>query len=146
MKDIHSALLAVAAFGPVVLAADNTPAAIDLQGYNSAEILLAIGIGGITFDGSNKIEFKLTHSDDDATYSAVDIDDMLGLASVGSGGIIKSLVAAHAAAAVYRFGYKGGKRYLKILADFTGTHGAGTPLAAIVLKSNGYNQPEANQA
>lgn len=103
MKDIHSALLAVAAFGPVVLAADNTPAAIDLQGYNSAEILLAIGIGGITFDGSNKIEFKLTHSDDDATYSAVDIDDMLGLASVGSGGIIKSLVAAHAAAAVYRF-------------------------------------------
>lgn len=146
MKDIHSALLAVAAFGPVVLAADNTPVAIDLQGYNSAEILLAIGIGGITFDGSNKIEFKLTHSDDDATYSAVDIDDMLGLASVGSGGIIKSLVVAHAAAAVYRFGYKGGKRYLKILADFTGTHGSGTPLAAIVLKSDGYNQPEANQA
>jgi hypothetical protein len=61
-------------------------------------------------------------------------------------GIIKSLVAAHAAAAVYRYGYKGGKRYLKLLADFSGTHGTGTPIAAIALKSRGANKPEANQA
>lgn len=146
MKDLHSKLLASVAIGAATLAADNTPAALDLQGYDSAEILLAIGAGGITFDATNKIEFKLTHSDDDSTYTAVDVDDMLGLSSVGSGGIIKSLVAAHASAAVYRYGYKGGKRYLKLLADFSGTHGTGTPIAATLLKGNGYNQPEANQA
>lgn len=146
MRDIHSALLAVTAISNATLAADNTPAAIDLKGYNAAEILLAIGVGGITFSGTNKIEFKLTHSDDDSTYTDVTVDDMLGLASVALGGIIKSLVAAHAAAATYRFGYKGGKRYLKLLADFSGTHGTGTPIAAIVLKGHGYNQPEANQA
>lgn len=146
MRDIHSALLAATAIGNATLAADNTPAAIDLKGYNAAEILLAIGVGGITFSGTNKIEFKLTHSDDDSTYTDVTVDDMLGLDSVGSGGIIKSLVAAHAAAATYRYGYKGGKRYLKLLADFSGTHGTGTPIAAIVLKGHGYNQPEANQA
>jgi len=138
-------MLATQVIGAVVLAADNTPAAIDLQGYNAAEILLSIGIGGITFDATNKIEFKLTHSDDDVTYTAVDVDDMIGLSSVGGGGIIKSLVAEHAAAAMYRCGYKGGKRYLKILADFSGTHGTGTPIAVAVLKMKGADTPEVDQ-
>jgi len=145
MKDLHSRITRVVAIGNAVLAADNSPAAIDLQGYESAEILLDIGIGGITFSGTNKIEFVLTHSDDDSTYSAVATADMLGV-TVASGGIIKSLVAAHAAANVYRYGYKGGKRYLKLLADFSGTHGTGTPIAASVLKGRGFSNPQAAQA
>lgn len=146
MKDLHSKITAVTAIGAAIVSADNVPSAIDLQGYDSAEILLAIGIGGITFDATNKIEFKVTHSDDNVTYTAVDVSHILGAVSVGAGGIIKALTAAHAAAATYRFGYKGSKRYIKILADFSGTHGTGTPLAVIVLKGNGYNQPEAAQA
>src|SRR3546814_3319579 len=66
MKDIHSSLFAAVAIGVAVLDADNTPPAIDLIGYNGAEIVLMVGVGGITFTGANKIEFKLTHSDDDA--------------------------------------------------------------------------------
>ena len=132
MKDIHSALTRVLSIGAAAYAADNAP--------------VAIGAGGITFSGSNKIEFKLTHSDDDSTYSDVTDADMLGGLSVASGGIIKSLVAAHAAAAVYRYGYKGGKRYLKLLADFTGTHGTATPIAASILLGHGDRQPEAAQA
>lgn len=146
MKDMHTGIIAALMFGPAVLAADNTPLAIDLQGYNSAEIILSIGIGGITFDGTNKIEFKLTHSDDNVTYDAVTVGDVLGLDVVGTGGIVKALIAAHAAAAAYRFGYKGGRRYLKLLADFGGTHGTGTPLTAVVLKGHGYSNPQANQA
>lgn len=145
MKDLHSKITLVSAIGAAVLAADNTPVAIDLQGYEAAEIALSIGIGGITFSGTNKIEFKLTHSDDDVTYTDVVTSDMLGV-TVASGGIIKSLVAAHAAAAVYRYGYKGGKRYLKLLADFSGTHGTGTPIAANVIKASGFDNPQANQA
>src|SRR3546814_1605650 len=64
MKDIHSSLFAAVAIGVAVLDADNTPPAIDLIGYNGAEIVLMVGVGGITFTGANKIEFKLTHSDD----------------------------------------------------------------------------------
>jgi hypothetical protein len=145
MKDLHSKISIATAIAAAVLSADNTPAAIDLQGYNAAEILLGIGIGGITFTGSNKIEFVLTHSDDDVSYSAVTDADMLGVSSISSG-IIKSLVAAHAAGASYRFGYKGNKRYLKLLADFSGTHGAGTPIYAAVIKGKGYDNPQANQA
>jgi len=145
MRDMHSEMTAVVAIGAAVLSADNTPSAIDLQGYDAAEIILMIGAGGITFSGTNKIEFVLTHSDDNSTYANVADADMLGVSDISSG-IIKALTAAHASAAAYRFGYKGGKRYLKLLADFSGTHGTGTAIAAVVLKGEGHNQPEANQA
>lgn len=146
MRDFHSKMSLVVAIGAAALNADNTPAALDLKGYDAAEIALAIGVGGITFDGTNKIEFKLTHSDDNVTYTAVTDADMLGVTGIAAGGIIKALTAAHAAAAVYRYGYKGGKRYLKLLADFSGTHGTATPIAATLIKLQGFSQPEANQA
>lgn len=145
MKDFHSDMNVATLIGNATLAADNTPAAVDRQGYESTEIVLSIGIGGITFTGVNKVEFKLTHSDDNVTYTAVTVDDMLGLTSVGAGGIIKSLIAAHAAAANYRCGYVGGKRYLKCLSDFSGGHLTGTPIGVIALQGNAFNKPVANQ-
>jgi hypothetical protein len=145
MKDIHSDLSVVTAIGAAALNADNTPATIDLRGYDAAEIVLAIGVGGITFTGTNKVEFKLTHSDDNVSYVDVTTADMLGC-TVATGGIIKALVAAHAAAGTYRYGYIGSKRYLRLLADFSGTHATATPMAAMVILSHGHNRPEANQA
>lgn len=145
MFDFHSGCKAMSLIGNATLAADNTPAAVDRQGFEACEILLAIGVGGITFSGTNKIEFVLTESDDDSTYNNVADADMLGVTGI-TGGIIKSLVAAHAAAAVYRFGYIGDKRYLKLLADFSGTHGTGTPIGAIALLGRPHNGPVAAQA
>ena len=145
MKDMHSGVKVETAIAAATLDADNTPPAVDLQDFNAAEIVLAIGAGGITFTSSDKIEFKLTHSDDDSTYTAVDADDVLGVSSVGTGGIVKSLTSAHASVASYRFGYVGGKRYIKLLADFSGTHGTGTPIAAIAVLGQPYDAPAADQ-
>lgn len=145
MRDLHSGVSVATLIAAAALNADNTPPAVDLLGYQSAEILLAIGAGGITFSGTNKVEFVLTHSDDDSTYTAVTDADMLGVTGI-TDGIIKALTSAHATASSYRFGYIGGKRYLKLLADFSGTHGAATPIAAMVLKGHGDVQPEAAQA
>ena len=137
-RDSATGLFPVTALPPAAYAADNTPAAIDLRDYQSATLLLHIGVGGITFSGTNKIEFVLTHSDDDTTYTAVTDDDLvkdsLTPASI-TGGIVRSLIAAHAAATVQKVGYVGGKRYLKLLADFSGTHGTATPIAASVVRS-----------
>lgn len=146
MRDIHSEMFAAVAIAASTYSDDNVPPAIDRQGYDAVELLLQIGVGGITFTGTNKVEFKLTHSDDDLTYTAVTLADVLGVASVGAGGIIKSLTAAHGAAAAYRFGYKGGARYLKLLADFSGTHGTGTPIAATALLGEPYVGATADQA
>jgi hypothetical protein len=140
MKDTYTEHDAAILIGAASLSADNTPGAVDLQGYDAARIDIAIGAGGITFDATNKIEFVLTHSDDDSAYVNVTDDDILGVTGITSG-IIHSLVAAHAAATVESFGYVGNKRYLKLLADFSGTHGAGTPISAVCLKGHGRLKP-----
>lgn len=134
MRDLASEL----GFRPAIIAsldADNTPAAIDLLGFDSALIMIGVGVGGITFTGTNKIEFKLTHSDDDTTYTDVVDDDVQGVTGVTSG-IIKSLTTAHAAADVTKIGYVGNKRYLKLLAYFGGTHVSPTPISAVVVLGN----------
>lgn len=140
MKDEYNEASPAVLIGNATLSADNTPGAVDLQGFQACNIMLSVGVGGITFSGTNKVEFVLTHSDDDTTYTNVTDADMLGVSSISSG-IIKSLTAAHAAAAVYLYGYVGGKRYLKLLADFSGTHGTGTPIAATAYRTCSTKQP-----
>lgn len=136
MRDLNSNIALVVAIPAAAYTADNTPTAIDLQGFGSAVIELAIGVGGITFTGTNKVEFKLTHSNDDITYEAVELRDVQGIGAVGVDGIIHRLIAAHAAATVHKIGYVGGRRYLKLLADFAGTHGTATPFSATVIKGH----------
>jgi hypothetical protein len=141
MRDLISNLGLVVALPAAAYGADNTPAAIDLLGFEGALIALEVGVGGITFTGTNKVEFKLTHSTDDVTYDAVTLEDVQGIASVGTGGIISSLIAAHANPTVEKIGYVGNRRYLKLLADFSGTHGSPTPISAIVIKGHPRHAP-----
>jgi hypothetical protein len=113
---------------------------VSVANYRKATILLHVGVGGITFSGTNKIEFKLTHAGDDGSYSDVTADDLIGdayLPSTITTGIVRSLVADHPAATVQKIGYIGGKKNLKLLADFGGTHGTGTPISATVILEDG---------
>lgn len=140
----------VTIFGPVALDADNTPAALDIRGYEVVELYIGVGIGGVTFSDTDKVEFTLTDADYDDTTGLVgsfgnvstgEVYDANEDAVTVTSGVIKSLVAAHAAAAVYRFSYVGQKGALKLLANFSGTHGAATPLFAFLRLSKGRNAP-----
>lgn len=137
-RDRATSQFPVSAIPPAIYAADNVPAAIDLRDYQAATLLLHIGAGGIAFTGVNKIEFVLTHSDDDVTYTAVTDDDVIKDAFCPAAivtGIVRSLTAAHAAATIQKLGYVGGKRYVKVLADFSGVHGTGTAIGASIVKA-----------
>lgn len=136
-RDSASHQFPVNVIDPATYAADSTPVAISLFDFQAALILLHVGVGGITFTGTNKIEFVLTHSDDGTTFTNVTDDDVVKDAfapAAITNGIVRSLVAAHAAATVQKIGYVGGKPYVKLLADFSGTHGTGTPIAATIVK------------
>ncbi|MEL6566864.1 MAG: hypothetical protein AAFQ22_00495 [Pseudomonadota bacterium] len=117
---------------PAVLDADTESAAIDLQGHYAASFLISVGAGGITFTATNKLEFLLLHSDDNATYSAVDASDVDKVTAVGTNGEVLTFISAHAAAGSYIVNYVGGRRYVKLKADFSGTHAAGTAISAVV--------------
>jgi len=143
--DLRSNIEVVNAITPAVLSADNTPGAIDLLNWNSAVIVTNVGVGGISFSGTNKIEIVLTHSDDNSTYEAVTSMDVVMPPgeTLGTGGIIRSFTAAKAAADTlpHMVGYVGKRRYLKVLADFSGTHGTGTAMSATVIKGNPMHAP-----
>lgn len=124
---------------PGVYAADTTPASVDMLGYHAATVLLSIDVGGITFTGTNKIEFVLTHSADDSTYTNVTDSDVIkdsNAPTTITNGIVRSLIAAHAAADIQKLGYIGGQRYLKLLADFSGTHATGTGISASLVRED----------
>lgn len=135
MRDLYSHISPALTFGPAALAADATGASVDLLGFESAVIDLEVGIGGITFSASNKVEFVAEHSNDGANWDKLVDADIRGVTGV-TNGIIKSLVAAHAAAAAYRYGYVGGRRYLRVSPDFTGTHGTATPMSCAIIRGN----------
>lgn len=141
MIDFHSECNVAALIVPATYGADTTPVPVDLAGFDGAEIILAIGAGGITFSSTNKVEFVLTHSDDGVTFANVTTADMLGVTVTD--GIIRALIAAHAAASVARYGYVGNKRYVQLLANFSGTHGTGTPISAHVLRTAARVRPVA---
>lgn len=121
---------------PAAYNADNSPATFDIGLADSATIALQVGVGGITFSGTNKVEFVLSHSDAASSgFEPVEQEDVVGVSGVEDG-IVRALVSAHATPSVTLIGYKGRKRYLRLLADFSGTHGTATPISAAVLRGN----------
>jgi hypothetical protein len=147
MRDLRNNIASIPSIVAEALDADNTEVTVDLRGFDGAAVEITVGVGGITFTGSNKVEFKLTDSDDDSTYAAVEDADVdlteSNISTVGTGGIVYSLIAAHAAGTAVNIGYTGGKRYLQLLADFSGTHGSATPIAANVIKALPHDAPTA---
>lgn len=142
-KDMFSKLGLASLIDPAVLAADNTPVILDLSDYRAAMLAISVGVGGITFTGTNKIEFVLRHGDQVAgsaptfaqmsNVTAADLRlDGRAPATIANG-IVRVLDAAHAAPTVQRVGYVGARRYIALLADFSGTHATGTAISAAAI-------------
>ena len=120
MKDLHSNIGVVQAVAPAVLTATNTSAAIDLQGFNSAEVVINTGAIG----SSGNFTPSLTECDTSGgTYTDVAAKDLLG-----------SFAAALEASKVYKVGYKGTKRFIKTVL----TLNSGTSIAAGVVVIKGH--------
>ena len=133
MRDLVNNISPVLTIGPSTFSAAQTGATVDLLGFDAATIAILAGVGGISFSGTNKVEVVAEHSDDGSTWTPLTQADVIGATVTGSG-IVKSFVAAHAAAAVYEVGYIGGRRRVRASLDFSGTHGTGTPFAVMVLR------------
>ena len=140
-RDSATEITLSVASAPAVLAATTAGPLVDCMGFRSATVLINIGVGGITFTGTNRVDFELQAGDasdgsDLADVTDADlIKDAFCPATV-AGGIVRSLTSAHAAADVQKVGYIGGKRYLKLIPTFGGTHGTGTPIAASIVLEN----------
>jgi len=151
MKDLFSKLESKTANAilPITGANGSAPSAleVDLAGFNSALILILVGLTGSTLSGSNYWTWKLEHADDDGTgvagsYANVATADVQGVTP--SSGIIVTVDDDAEDSAIYKIGYVGGKRFIKITPAETGT-GPDLPQAVVVLKGNPENAPVVTQ-
>ncbi len=78
MRDLAREISPVEAILPATLTSTPTAITIDLQGFDSLAFILRVGAGGITFDNTNRIDFRLQHSTDNVTYTNVGPNDVVG--------------------------------------------------------------------
>lgn len=128
MRDLSHNLGVVQALVPQVLAATDTSAAIDLNGFNSA--MVVINTGAIVSSGN--FTAKLQESD---TTTSGDFTD------VAAADLIGTLPAVLLASSVAKQSYIGNKRYLRLVT----TKNSGTSIAAgaVIIKGNAASKPVA---
>lgn len=115
---------------PQVLSADHTSAVLKMTQEpnlgSELTICVYLGVPGVTLDASNYIEFVLEGSDDGTNWAALPGAQLVNAAS----GTIVSAKAAADASQIHEVGVLKSHQEYRVRADFTGTHGTGTPMAA----------------
>ena len=76
-------------------------------------------------DAGINFEIELEHSDDNATFTDVTSNTDVTGGTVGTNGLFQTIDANGDCNAVYAIGYVGGKRYSRVVLNFSGTHGIG---------------------
>lgn len=127
----NDSLTAVQSIDPVTLTGDANGTGVDLAGFESALVIVAVGESGDTLSGSVKVDLELEHSDDNSTWSDCAAADTVGEVSAGNFGTID---AAAEDDACFQVAYVGGKRYIRPVINLTGTHTNGIPVGAVVVK------------
>lgn len=125
MNDLANNIAVVQAVAPAVLSATNTSSAIDLNGFESATVV--INTGAIVSSGD--FTAKLTECETSGgTYTDVAAADLIG-----------EFPASLEADSVVKVGYTGNMRYLKTVI----TKNGGTSIAAgaVIIKGNAHERP-----
>ena len=115
MYDLSNSISPAVSLAAAVRSAAANGTGVDLQGYNSAAILVDVGAEGDTLSGSVYFEISLEHSDDDSTYTDCAQADIVD-GTIASGGIFLKLDGTtggdpDTAGGIFRVGYRGGKRF-----------------------------------
>ena len=131
MQDLSNNIKLMQSLAPAVRDADANGDGVDIKGYENVAIVVDSGVEDITLSGTNKIEFELEHSDDNSSWSDAESADVNG--SLGSGGLFLTLDDNAESPQISEIEYLGSKRYVRVVANFSGTHGTGTPCSAFVI-------------
>lgn len=123
MKDLYSSVSVDTAIVPATLTATTTSSAIDLQGFDSAIVIINSGAIG----GAGNFTPKLTEcATSGGTYTDVATTDLSG-----------TFPAALSASTAIRVGYRGSKRFIKVV--LTLNSGTNILAGAVVAKGNPSN-------
>lgn len=128
MRDIANNIGVVAAVAPAVLSTTDTSDPIDLQGFESAAVV--INTGAIVSAGDFTAKLQESDTTTSGDFADVDASDLVG-----------EFPASLEAASVVKVGYIGHKRYIRTVL----TKNGGTSIAAgvTIVKGNAHERPVA---
>ena len=129
MRDLSNNIVPANSIINAVKTAAANGTGVDLQGYESAMIVVSVGAEGDTLAANLNFQISLEHSDDDSTYTDAAQADIID-GTIAADGVFLILDGTG------WIGYVGGKRYVRVVIAKTGTHSNGTPISALVLKGN----------
>ena len=140
MKDLSNNISPAVSLAAATRTAAANGTGVDLQGYESATVLVDVGAEGDTLSSSVYFEVSLEESDDDSTYTDVAQAGIID-GTIASGGIFLKLDGTangnpDSAGGIFRVGYVGNSRYIRVVLAKTGTHSNGTPLGAMVVRGS----------
>ena len=135
MKDLYNNIAAAQVLAPVSISATQSAVEVDLKDCNSAVFYWLTGIEAGTLAANLGWSLTMTHADDDGTgiagsYSNVAAGDVQG--ATPSSGVVVTLNDAADDVTLYKIGYIGGKRFVKLLITEIGST-TGMPQALLVL-------------
>ena len=146
MRDLKSGLAFDEALNAIEKGSDTNCTAIDSQGFSSVVHVVNVGAPGITFSTTNKVDIELEHSDDNATFTDVTSNTDVTGGTVDSSGVFQTIDANGDCNKVYAIGYVGGKRYSRVVLNFSGTHGSNTIFGVMGVKGHPLHGPAATEA
>ena len=142
MNDLYNKIEVTSLLAPVAVSATGTITDIDLQGFNSACIIIHLGAdSGTGLSGTDYWTFTLKDSPDGTTYTNVETADMLDL-TVTSGAVL-TVDSTDEDNTLYKIGYVGGKRYLELAYTETTTGSNNTLMSIELIKGDPENAPVA---
>jgi len=128
MKDMYSDVSVVQTLAPVAQTATLAGDVVDLQGFNSATLI--VNTGAIASAGLYDVRLQ-----ESVTVTSEDFTD------VAAADLLGALPAGLAAASVYKQGYVGNKRYVRAL--ITKQSGTSIVAGAMVVRGHPANAPVA---
>lgn len=126
---------------PAVRNSDTNSSALDLQDCDDAALLVHLGDSADTLSGTNKIEVEIEESDDNSSWSDVANADLTNYVTGTNTGTIAVIDAPSEDQLVIPVGYRGSKRYIRAVLNFSGTHTTGTPCGVLGLRGRNRAQP-----
>ncbi len=133
LKDLFTRLGFASLLIPQVKTADVNSATFDLANKTGVVLIGYMGNSADTLSGSVYSEWEVEESDDDSSWNDVADADLTNYVDGANDGTFAKVDAPAEDSAIFAVGYKGKKRYVRVVYNITGTHTTGTPVAILAV-------------
>lgn len=141
MKDLYSNIKVTQVLDPDTVTSDKNCASVDMKNYDSVVFLANIGASGDSLSGSVKIELEVEESANDSDFTDVADADLIHSVDGTNDGCFGVIDSGTEDDAVYITGYKGAKRYVRVVVNMVGSHSSGTPISVTAVQSGAVIRP-----